>query len=265
MSDFNNVLFERMRPAQVAERRRMADVAFLPLGNLEWHGIHNPLGLDGIKAHNACCRAARLLDGGAVFPTVLWGVPRDSFNVGIAGDAAPAVAKALGVETKRWQGFAQHGGMDVQEQWRFYQRLLRMALEHIAGFGFRSIYICSGHGPFIHWIKPVAITFTRASKMADALVTTDWGNVYEIAGLGGDHGGRHETSSMMTIDPAMVDLGELERNPEYEGVGAGSNAREATAEAGREWLDASAAAMADEARWLVENYPAAPERHKHRR
>jgi len=209
--------------------------------------------------------AAQELNGGAVFPALVWGVPRDSFNIGIAGEDVERIAGAFGTELERWQGFAQHGGMDTQEQWLFYQRLLRMTLEHIAGFGFRSIYICSGHGPFIHWVEPVATAFTRATQMAGALVTTDWANVFEPAGFSGDHGGKSETSAMMGVDPEMVDLAELDRHPEYAGVGARQDAPEANELEGKQWLKDCATAIAQEAKWLVDNYPKLPPRHAHKR
>ena len=48
MTESLEVRFDHMRPHQVRECRERADVAFLPLGSLEWHGIHNPLGLDAV-------------------------------------------------------------------------------------------------------------------------------------------------------------------------------------------------------------------------
>ena len=73
------------------------------------------------------------------------------------------------------------------------------------------------------------------------------------------------TSALMASHPGTVDLGELDRNPEYRGVGSGADAVEATRRDGEAWLEACAAAIAEEARWLLENYPKQPERHKHRR
>lgn len=265
MTDFSDVLVDHLRPDQIRLRREKADVAFLPLGNIEWHGAQNPLGVDGFSALRTCCMAARLLDGGAVFPILRWGVPRDSFNVGIAGPDAPPVARAFGTDLARWQGFCLHGGMDIQEQWAFYQRLMRMTLEQIAGYGFRSIYLCSGHGPLTHFTRSVAIAFSRASQMAGQPVTTDWGGVCELSAMKGDHGGKAETSLMMALDPDMVDLGELERRPEYKGLGAGADAVEATAAHGEAIFTAASAALAVEARWLVENFPRLPARHSHRR
>lgn len=263
--DYRAVRVELMRPHQIKECREKADVAFLPLGSLEWHGVHNPIGTDALKAHRVCCAAAAKLGGGAVFPPLVMALPRDAFNVTNRPDNLEAVARALGTEPKRVLGFCQHGGMDIQEQWLFYQRMLRMALENIAGFGFRSIYLASGHNPLIHWARPVALTFSRAAAMAGQPVTTDWGGEMDAPRLEGDHGGKWETSHMMAGYPGSVDLGELERHPEYLGLGSGPNAVEATREQGDLWVDQCAEAIAVEARWLVENWPQLPKRHRHRR
>lgn len=268
MLQSEEVRFERMRPHQVRACRQRADVAFLPLGALEWHGVQAPLGTDALKSHHVCCEAARLLGGGAVFPPLVWGLPRDSFYVGTAssvGIITDQAAAALGTEPARVVGFAAHGGMDVQEQWLFYQRLVRMSLEQIAGFGFRSIYICTGHNPLIHWARPVAITFARASTMANQPVNIDFGGEFDAAGLRGDHGGKWETSLMMAVDTAMVDLAEIERHPEYRGVGAGLDAVQSTREQGLAWVRACADAIATEARWLVDHHPQQPPRHGHGR
>ena len=83
MSQQLPVEFERMRPGQIRTCRKIADIAFLPLGALEWHGLQAPVGTDGLKSHDICCRAARRLGGGAVFPPVYHGLPGDSFFMGI--------------------------------------------------------------------------------------------------------------------------------------------------------------------------------------
>ena len=44
--------------------RERCPVAYLPLGTLEWHGLHNPVGLDALKAHALAVRCAR--SGGGV-------------------------------------------------------------------------------------------------------------------------------------------------------------------------------------------------------
>ena len=47
----NQVNYINLRPQQLVEMRRKKPVAYIGLGILEWHGLHNPVGLDGIKAH----------------------------------------------------------------------------------------------------------------------------------------------------------------------------------------------------------------------
>jgi creatinine amidohydrolase len=256
------VCIEKMRPAQVAACRQRADVAFLPLGSIEWHGVHNPLGVDAIKAHHICCESARQLGGGAVFPALVWGVPRDSFFVNKSsnfGDLSAMVARLLKTKAERVRGFAAHGGMDVQEQWLFYQRLLRMSLEQIAGYGFKSIYIVCGHNPLVHWAKPVAIAFARAAWMAQQPVNLDCGGEFNAAGLTVmDHGGKWETSLTMAIEPDTVDLDELRRRKVYQAVGCGQDALESSAEQGKQWVEACAIGISRDARWLVENHPELP-------
>ncbi len=243
--------------------RRRADIAFLPLGVLEWHGVHNPVGVDAIKAHHVCCEAARKLDGGAVFSPLVWGVPRDSFfmnTVSLLGDLTEPVAKTLGTTQSRVKGFVDHGGMEVQKQWLFYQRLVRISLEQIAGFGFKSIYIVCGHGPLIYWARPVAIAFARASWMAGQAVTVACGCENDAAGLQlADHGGKCETSLTMAIDPTLVDLDELRNREDYQFIGCGADALESTAEQGSIWIDACAEAIAQAAQRMVDQYPQLPD------
>jgi creatinine amidohydrolase len=256
---------ERMRPHQIAECRKNADVAFLPLGSLEWHGVQNPIGTDSLKAHNICCRAAEILGGGAVFPPLYWGLPKDSFDVARVEDVAEVASKVYDAELERMNSPLDHGGMDIQEQWLHYQRLLRMCLEQIAAFGFKSIYICTGHNPLIHFAKPVAIVFTRVTRMAGVPVTVWFGGEFDAAGLTGDHGGKWETSHMMAVDEQLVDIAKISDNPAHKGVGAGIDALEATKEQGQAWVEECASAIAEEARWLADNYPELPPHHRHKR
>lgn len=263
--EFRDVRAEMMRPGELRDRRKLADIAFLPLGALEWHGIHNPVGVDFLASHSICCMAARYLGGGVVFPTLVYGLPRDSFLVDQVASVRPKAAEALNTTEQRVRGFTSHGGMDLQEQWLNYQRIVRMGLEQIAGFGFKSIYLVSGHGPLRHFIHPVAVAFTRASVMAGDTITTDFGGEWDAALEKADHAGACETSIMMGLDPTMVDLESLKKEPKFLGVGSGADAVDATAQRGTAWMDKCARALAFEARWLVDNYPKLPLRHHHSR
>src|SRR2546430_8354419 len=65
------VQFEEMFPWELAQAIAEAPICYLPLGVLEWHGEHNVIGLDAIKAHAICIRAAQQ-SGGVVVPPLYW-------------------------------------------------------------------------------------------------------------------------------------------------------------------------------------------------
>ena len=78
------VQYELLRPAQVRQRQQQCPVVYLPIGSLEWHGVQNPLGTDGLKAHAICCEAA-LAHGGVVLPALFLGILGDGRGWGPAG------------------------------------------------------------------------------------------------------------------------------------------------------------------------------------
>ena len=46
MAERYEVRGEYLRPEEIRAARERADLAFLPLGALEWHGAHGPVGVD---------------------------------------------------------------------------------------------------------------------------------------------------------------------------------------------------------------------------
>lgn len=66
------MLYHHTRPKQLVTERENLPVAYLPLGVLEWHGYHNPLGLDGVKAESVLKHLREKL-GGIVMPSLYWG------------------------------------------------------------------------------------------------------------------------------------------------------------------------------------------------
>ncbi len=67
MKNYPSVQYELLRPAEVRSIIETCPVAYIPVGCLEWHGLQNPLGTDGLKAHLVCCEAASRY-GGVVLP-----------------------------------------------------------------------------------------------------------------------------------------------------------------------------------------------------
>jgi creatinine amidohydrolase len=61
---------ELLRPHEIRDRLAERAVVYLPLGTIEWHSEHLPVGLDALTAHGVCLRAAAL-DGGVVYPPLI--------------------------------------------------------------------------------------------------------------------------------------------------------------------------------------------------
>jgi len=82
MMGHETVFYEELRPDEFLERVRRCPIAYLPLGTLEWHGRHLPLGADGLQARGVFELLARRV-GGVVMPMLFLGP--DSTHVGQDG------------------------------------------------------------------------------------------------------------------------------------------------------------------------------------
>jgi len=71
MSD-DEARLELLRPHEIGARIERRPVVYLPLGTIEWHCEHLPVGLDALTAHGLCLGAAAR-DGGLVYPPSYYG------------------------------------------------------------------------------------------------------------------------------------------------------------------------------------------------
>ncbi len=169
-------------------RARLAacPLAWLPVGCLEKHGDHLPMGLDPIKAELICLAGARAL-GGLVFPAHFYsgvhrfqGTPEGDFHVREWGDLYT---------------------------YRSTETHLIEILDQIARIGARAVVLFSGHHPRaqMELLQRVAAHFrVLAPTAADPLVVIP-GDERTLLGEG-DHAGIWETSLLLHRAPARVDL-----------------------------------------------------------
>src|SRR3989344_4282645 len=71
--DTKKTNYEVMYPEEFTTALNTNPIAFLPLGSMEYHGYHNVLGLDSLKAWKIC-RVASEKFGGIVFPSLYLGL-----------------------------------------------------------------------------------------------------------------------------------------------------------------------------------------------
>ncbi len=180
MADY--IKYEQSRPADMRRVIAESPVAYVPLGALEWHGEHGPLGLDGLKAR-ALCEACAESTGGVVFPAMYWG----------AFDTMPFP-------------FTLHFKK------RYVRSVIRHAIPQVADFGFKMIVILTGHYPpsLVKLLKRESRRFN--SKKAGAFVMGAPETVFATdLDYYGDHAGMWETSIMMALEPGLIRLDALPR------------------------------------------------------
>ena len=229
--------YERLFGRELEERMAERALVYLPIGILERHGEHLPFGLDAAKATGVCLRAAEKL-GGVVVPAQH-----------LAGVHNPW-GDDLG-EMRRLQREVK----DFYLSPGIYTAWLLEVLEGLALMGFRAVAVYTGHYPQwqLVFLDRAVDAFNASREDCRAIVVRE-----QDCCEGGDHGGKWETSLMMAAQPAAVDLGQLEVDSSYPGLGCGVNAVESSRAQGEAWVDACAAAIADEARRLIESHPEMP-------
>lgn len=228
--------YSQMRPRALVARRLACPVAYLPIGILEWHGYHNPLGLDGVKAERLLARFAKKF-GGVMLPPLYWGDNRaesvevicdsavSDFPPPDFGDHVTPICAAMGCSRSRLE--AEAARSTASGGWRLWEELIVHTLFQAESLGFELIAPYVGHYP-MHWhMHRAAETFRTQGGRAEVLVLTD----HLVAR--GDHAAAFETSLLLALAPELVDLTELSANDTVHlGVVGEDPLRHASAEVG---------------------------------
>ena len=174
------VRYELMLGREATQRIGDCPVAYLPIGCLERHGDHLPMGLDVIKAHMICCVVAQAA-GGVVFPP--------HFYSGIHKLTDDMRRQRTG----EWGNLYTDGTAEQH---------LREILDQIIIIGAKVIVLYSGHYPGSQrdMIKEIAAEYNAGTEVHVIPIT-------EVDCLEeGDHAGICETSFMLYLDRTLVDM-----------------------------------------------------------
>jgi creatinine amidohydrolase len=134
------VRFEMLRPLQLREELERSPLVFLPIGPLEYHGPHLPLGMDPLNAAMCAQESCRRLGKGVVMPTLYMGTERERPDW---------MLESLGFRKGDWVV-----GMDFPTalwQSHYYQEhifglVVASTLEMLISQGYKAIVIVNGHG-----------------------------------------------------------------------------------------------------------------------
>lgn len=221
-----NVEYHRLRPAELVARRKERPVAYLGLGILEWHGLHNPLGLDGVKANGVALHLAKNL-GGVVMPPLFWGDNRSDicelvFDPAVSpwlpegtADHTAGIAQEMGIEISVLQEDAKRSA--DEGGWRIWKELVVHMLFQIQSLGFRVIVPIPGHYPLFHPLDEAIDTYHAKGGSSDVFVLKD--HMYDESGNAGDHAAAFETSALLALEPDLVDVSALDSNPDIPPTG----------------------------------------------
>jgi len=194
------VLYTELTPTEFRQRLAQAPIAYLPLGTLEWHGEHLPLGSDGLQSHGFFQRLAREV-GGIVLPMLFLGPDRRQVMDGrelYGMDICHAQDESQCYETQQLDGSAYWVPDET------FGIILDATLKQLARAGFR-IVVGHGHGPSTKFYQEHAAEW-KARYGLECLVC--WGGEHDREGLGiqVDHAAMNETSLMMALHPEMVHM-----------------------------------------------------------
>jgi creatinine amidohydrolase len=254
MTDSEGVRYERLRPAQIAARRRDCPVAYLPIGTIEWHGVHNPVGLDTLKIH-ALLEECALGIGGLVFPPLYYGENREQALMESNPATREGIAEGMELPPENFEpGYMREPIPDQNDR---YQRLLLHIFHEIRSLGFRVLVVGAGHYPLLDHARSAAALFHQEQGRPRMLTWAMTG--YELVRGQfepcGDHAGKWETSLLMHLDPGMQDLSLLPEDRDTPPVGASNNGvQDASADFGRQATEAIAAAVRERVTDLLEHW-----------
>jgi creatinine amidohydrolase len=224
------VRWERMFPDELEVAFKACPLVYLPYGLCEPHGPHNTLGLDALKAHAICCRAARA-HGGIVAPPDYWHI----HEIGLYASWAA-----------EWAGEARPW-LTAVPPWIHFKNVC-YHIRAVDALGFQAAILVTGHyGPNWEDLKTLIAILQPHFAMRIYGLPDFEANQPGFDGDGkstGDHAGKVETSLLWAVEPDCVDIS---RFPAADAAGPhfamGPDARQADRRVGERMV-------ADEVHWL---------------
>jgi creatinine amidohydrolase len=172
----SNRLSELSR-VEAAERGRAGALCVLPVGSLEQHGEHLPVGTDSLLVETVSLRAADLAGADVVVAPTLWtGLSPHHVRLGVTVTLEPEL---------------------LLELTRQIVRCLRP--------WFREVVIVNGHGGNRGWLGALALAeecpFVNYWDLVEPSMLSELFAV-DLGSIG--HAGQAETSAMLTVAPELV-------------------------------------------------------------
>ena len=176
---------ELMRPHEIREELARTSRVYLPLGTIEWHTEHLPVGLDSLTAHGVCLQAAQR-SGGLVYPTLHYGT-------------------GGGHGVYPWT-VMMDSSVEIISQ-------LRKTLTRLTDFGVQHAVLFTGHfaDEQIHMFQQLAIDWQSEGHAMQVKALAI--NMVAKPPISPDHAGPFETTMLHALWPRRVDISRLPPKP----------------------------------------------------
>ena len=210
------VEYIQLTPADFRTRIAEAPIAYLPLGTLEWHGEHLPLGSDGMQSFSFMKDLA-LEAGGIVLPMLYLGPDMMKIE-----DEQELYGMDFWLSLEEGKTHMTPQQLDGSSYWvpdDLFHQIVEHSIKQLARAGFKII-VAHGHGPstrhvIAHWKeweeKYNVLIYTCWSWDIRGEIDQESSEKSDREGLGimTDHAGMNETSLMMFYYPDLVKMEQL--------------------------------------------------------
>ncbi|MBC8871502.1 MAG: creatininase family protein [Planctomycetes bacterium] len=197
--------WEELSASDLVKALEQTSLVYVPIGTLEFHGAHLPLGTDAIHSYELCLAAAKRT-GGVVLPATHW-------------------------SPHGHEGWA--GSLLVREE--TFRALLTDVFTLLCEQGVKFIVACTGHYPAKQEpaIRKIADEVVQRFPETRFLVLGPWCHPTDPSA---DHGGKKETALMLSLRPALVHMERLSGPEAMRGISA--SAVDGTAQFGKDYFSA---------------------------
>jgi creatinine amidohydrolase len=191
-----------MRPGEILAERERAPVAYVPVGLLEWHGPHLPLGVDALNAEAVAQGLAREV-GGVVLPTLY---------LGTAGLRTLASLEAVGLPGDQYVVGMDFPGNSVPSYYYPEEVLalaVRATLELLRRQGYRLAVLVNGHAApnQVATLERLAAEYSHTTPLQVRMLLAMPGSTR--GQWSAAHATGQETALMLALAPETVDVAAL--------------------------------------------------------
>jgi creatinine amidohydrolase len=199
-NELRTVCMEWLRPAEIAAERQRCPLVYLPIGPLEWHGLHLPYGTDALNA-GAVARKAALRTGGVVLPTLFCGTERER---------PPDKLKSLGFDENAYVVGMDFPGNLLPSLYfpeEIFALIVRAYLDLLLKMDYKLVVLVNGHGAR-NQVEALKRLCREYNALGKARVLSEFAFPGPDSTIVG-HADAYETSIILALNAESVDISQL--------------------------------------------------------